>query len=212
MADWLSRRSPVGTLAALLACLLYLVVTALAAAQSKSSASSPAVDWEQLTPEIETALGSPYAQCVEERRWVEVLASDDLGNRVVTAIVAYCHMGAYTSDTTVIQLEHGKPVLASFRDTRGRPVHPEMLTGASVRNGTDVKFIPAKHALFQMCWHTDDSAKMDSCGGTAYVWNPATRTLDEDERVSREVSQAECKRLGQELERMNGPAIPKQGP
>ena len=177
-----------------------LCATAGLAQQAKNTTpSTEGVDWEALQPGIEAALGKSYADCPEDRRWVEVLSTAEMGTGVSVAVVAFCHMGAYTSDTTAIWLKNGKPVVAEFRDT-GKIVDPAMLTGASVRHGTDVRLFSKQHAVLYLCWATDEQGKLDSCGGTAYVWNPPTQTFDARKVVSEELSATECTTVRRQID------------
>jgi hypothetical protein len=152
-------------------------------------------DWTALTPQIESALGKRYSDCDENSRGIDILKTADLG--VPVAIVAYCHMGAYTSDTTVVWLKDGKPVVAKFRD-HGKIVHPEMLDGSSVENGTGVELYPDRRAVLSIAWRSDEQGKLDECHGTAYAWNPATRTFDAHEALSKDLSTKECARVEKE--------------
>jgi hypothetical protein len=99
-------------------------------------AKTNGVDWKALATQMEKALGGRYSDCDENSRGIAVMNTADIGFPV--ALVSYCHMGAYTSDTTVFRLERGRPVPAVFRAS-GKVVHPEMLDGSSVMNGTGVE-------------------------------------------------------------------------
>jgi len=174
--------------------LALVALVALACGMSSASgfaqqANSAGVDWKALTPQIEAALGSRYSDCDENSRWIDVLKTADIG--VPVAFVAYCHMGAYTSDIAVVRLENGKPVPAVFRRS-GKTIDPEMLDGSSVRNGTGVELFPDQHAVFSVAWHTDDDGKVDGCSGTAYAWNRKTQTFDADDALSKILSNREC--------------------
>ena len=157
---------------------------------------SKSTDWVALTPQIESALGKQYSDCDENSRGIDILKTADIG--VPVAIVAYCHMGAYTSETTVVWLKDGKPVLAKFRD-HGKIVQPEMLEGSSAENGTGVELYPDQHAVLSVAWRSDEVGKLSECHGTAYAWNPAARTFDAHNALSKELSTKECARVAEDV-------------
>jgi hypothetical protein len=100
-----------------------------------------------------------------------------------------------------MRFEHNKPVLGQFRGKDGKILPTEFLQGASVRNGEDMKLLPEKHAVYMIHWHTDDSGRLETCGAEAYVWVGKSRTFDANESLSKEISEHECHRLQQDLER-----------
>jgi hypothetical protein len=102
-----------------------------------------------MTPGIEAALESNFKLCDPDRKSIAVVqAADVTGDGVPEALVDYCHMGAYTSDLALIQLMGGKPALAHFQGTDGKPFTPGFLEGASVKNGEATKLLPEKHAVY----------------------------------------------------------------
>ena len=197
MRRGIAKQWPTGIVVPLL-CSLYFPF-ALAQTTNNAAAPRPRVDWNSLKPGIEAALGKLYTDCYKESRWVEVLNSGEIDAGAPVAIVAYCHMGAYTSDTTVILLKEGNPVAAEFRDN-GKIIDPQMLTGASVRNGAGVDLYPAQHAVLSVRWQTDDQGRVNSCVGTAYVWTAATRTFDANKPVSDDLSATECANLRKQID------------
>ena len=106
-----------------------------AGAQQSPAAGTPPVDWNALTPQIQAALGDAYQMCGRNSRTIEIGQTADItGDGTPEAIVAYCRQGPYTSNVTLIMLEDGKPVLARFRSSKGKPVDPAFVAGASIKD------------------------------------------------------------------------------
>jgi hypothetical protein len=181
-----------------------------AGAQGAQNDAPPAVDWRALAPQMQTALGDAYLICNRSSRTIEIGQTADItGDGVPEAIVAYCRQGPYTSNVALMMLDDGKPVLARFRDSRGKPVNPTFMAGASVSDGEGVKFMPFRHAFYDIQWHIDKSMKMDRCTVDAYVWNPGISTWDQSESVSKEIASTECTHLREQLELETAPYAPK---
>jgi hypothetical protein len=139
--------------------------------------------------------------CNDERRWIDVVQTDDVtGDGTAEALVEYCHMGAYTSEATLLQLEIGNPVPAGFRDEKGNPIQPTFLRGASVRNGENAALLPQFHAVYAIHWHTDDSGMPAECTVDAYAWSSKTGTFNANRKLSQKVAQTECHKLEDQLE------------
>ena len=133
-------------------------------------------------------------------------AADVTGDGIPEALVQYCHMGAYTSDVTLMRLEGGKPVVARFRGKDGKILQPSFLQGASVRNGEDVTLLPEKRAVYAIHWHTSDSGlRLETCKVEAYVWAAQSGTFDQDGKLSKEIARGACRRIQEYLERAAGP-------
>jgi hypothetical protein len=182
-----------------LICLLWLL-SSFSPAQKDRPSASQNVDWKALTPQIQQALGDAYDKCFAERRWIEVAQTGDVnGDGVPEALVQFCHMGAYTSEATLLQLKNGKPLVSKFRDQNRKPVLPTFLQGASVRNGEDVKLAPEQHAVYAIHWHTGDEGVLETCAVEAYVWSAKASTFDYDAGASREIEKRDCRRLAEQL-------------
>lgn len=180
-----------------LICLLWLLLSSVSPAQKDRQSARQNVDWKALIPKLQQVLGD---KCFEEQRWIEVVQTGDVnGDGVPEALVQFCHMGAYTSEATVLQLDNGKPVLSKFRDQNRKPIFPTFLQGASVRNGEDVKLAPERRAVYAIHWHTDDEGALETCTVEAYVWSAKTSTFDYDAGVSKEIEKQERERLVREL-------------
>jgi len=135
-------------------------------------------------------------QCPDEAKGMRIVQVADLtGKGIPEALVEYCHMGAYTSDLTLMRIENGKPVEVRFRDAHRKIASVGFLEGASVKNGEDTKLLPEKHAVYAIHWHTDDSGALAACTVDAYVWSPKTETFDLNHKVARLVAQRECATL-----------------
>lgn len=175
-------------------------------AQRKLDSTPEAVYWKTLTPAIQAVLDEalealPPNACAKKRRWIYIAeAADVTGDGVPEALVQYCHMGAYTSDVTLMRLEGDKPVMARFRGKDAKVVQPYFLQGASARNGEDVKLLPEKHAVYAIHWHADDSGRLETCKVEAYVWGPESRTFDEDGKVGEQTAKSACEQVKQLLD------------
>jgi hypothetical protein len=135
--------------------------------------------------------------------------ADITGDGMSEAIVAYCRQGPYTSNVALMTLDSGKPVLARFRSSKGKPMDPAFVVGASIKDGEGVKFLPFKHAVYEIQWHIDKAMKMDSCTVDAYVWNAGSGTFDQNESVGKEIAASECTRLSDQLEQETSQFAPK---
>jgi hypothetical protein len=111
------------------------------------------------------------------------------------ALVDFCDGGAYTDWIVVMRMEHGQPVIARFRNRIGKSIPNGFASGASVMHSVDVKLIPARKAIYERFADNDSEGKLARCGVKTYVWNPRTRTFDEDKRLSRVASDDYCRSL-----------------
>lgn len=194
-----TRMASYGTL--FLFALLLATVAGAAGQADQTTPAPPPVDWKALTPQIQEVLGDTYNMCNRYSRITDLIQSGDItGDGVLTAIVAYCRTDAYTSNVALMRIEEGKPVLARFRDAKGKPFHPTFQTGATIKSGEGVKLLRARQAVYDIQWHIDKAMKMDNCAVQAYVWTPANGTFDENAAVSKEIGSSECARLAKQLE------------
>ena len=190
--------------------LLALLLGSVCGAQDAQNPSPPSVDWKTATPQIQATLGDTYLLCNRSSRNIEIGQTADItGDGIPEAVVAYCRQGPYTSNVVLMMLENGKPVLARFRSSKGKPVNPTFLAGASVSDGEGVKFLPVRHAFYDIQWHIDKNMKMEGCTVDAYVWNPGNSTFDQSESVSKEIAATECTHLREQLELETAPYAPK---
>jgi hypothetical protein len=98
-----------------------------------------------------------------------------------------------------------KTCVSGFRSSKGKPVNPTFLAGASVSDGEGVKFLPVRHAFYDIQWHIDKNMKMEGYTVDAYVWNPGNSTFDQSESVSKEIAATECTHLREQLELETAP-------
>lgn len=186
------------TFAVLLLVLESLIGSALA---QQKAVTTPAIDWESLKPQIEAVLNAA-APCNEQRRWIAIgQVADVTGEGVPEALVEYCHMGAYTSDVMLMRLQDDKPVAARFRDDHGKVIQPEFMEGSSVMHGAGTGLLPDQHAVYSLSWDTSNSGGFDKdkCRTQAYVWNASSQTFDFDTKLSKLVTEEECRRVRQEI-------------
>lgn len=165
-------------------------------AQNRNTPNPKILDWSTLIPKIEEVLSADnrFDKCPEKFRHVDLVQTANLAGAQI-ALVGWCHMGAYTSDSAVLRLKAGEPVVVQLRDQYHKPTEFSLLRGASVRNGADVQLLPEKQAVYVANWHTDDSGALDSCGVGAYVWHPRTNSFDFDSKLSGDLTQSECDKL-----------------
>lgn len=153
---------------------------------------SPAVtEWKAKLPQIERILEN--FPCGRHVSYAVVDAFGTKGNELSVALVDSCQDGAYTQSVVAFRLEHGEPVLAKFRDAKGKQVENSFLRGASVMNSVDVKLVPEKHAIYDMYAGSDPEGRPAAkCGVKAYVWNTHSRTFDLDLQLSKAAGQEYC--------------------
>ena len=185
------RRCPLLVLALLLVASLPLHAQRTAAPQ-KPTKKTTNVDWDALTPKIKTLLSDAMG-CNEEMSVGD--NSDVTGDGTPLALVE-CAMGAYMNSTIFITLEKGEPVMAKFRDGHGKPLGQDFIHGASVMHGAATVPLPAEHAIVQLYWNAkeDEEPTVADCYGTAYIWNPRSKTFDIDPKLSPGLMERECRR------------------
>jgi hypothetical protein len=157
--------------------------------------NGPAVaQWEARSSSIQKMLeesdeencrGAPPAGIVD--------AFGTSGEALSVALVDFCGRGAYTELIVVMRMDHGKPVLAKFRDAKGKRIENSFLSGASVMHSVDVKLVEAKKAIYDSFADNDAEGKPAQCGVKAYVWNAKTETFDLDLRLSKTASDEYCR-------------------
>lgn len=176
--------------------LCWIVGFSTSPAQNKDGTRAKNTDWNTLIPKIEEVLGAGknFKNCPDKFRRVDLVQATDFSG-VPIALVEWCHMGAYTSDSAILRLEAGEPLVVQLRDQYHKAAEFSLLRGASVRNGADVQLLPEKQAVYVANWHTDDSGALDSCSVGAYVWVPRTNSFDFDGKLSRDLTQSECDKL-----------------
>ncbi len=181
-------------------------------AQQRQDSAPPSAEWRKLISKIQAVLDESEFKCpIKDREWVGILQTADVtGDGIPEALVEYCHMGAYTSDIELMQLEHDSPVVARFRDKNGKTATPSFLEGSSVMNGEATKLLPESHAVCAIHWHMDEYGKLGGCTVEAYAWDPTSATFNENEKLSKEVAQSECRKLRKELEGSSNPPNSKK--
>jgi hypothetical protein len=158
---------------------------------------SPAVvHWKARTPAIEKALSRDESLVVAESPVVFVYSFGESNDELSVVLVDCCRGGAYSDAIVALRLEAGQPVLAKFRDAKGKHVENGFLIGASVMHSVDVKLVPEKKAIYDMYSDSHpDGRPAAKCGVKAYVWNSKSRTFDMDTRLSQTASAEYCRSL-----------------
>jgi hypothetical protein len=158
---------------------------------------SPAVvQWKARTPAIEKALSRDESLVVAESPVVVVDAFGESYDELSVVLVDCCRGGAYSDAIVALRLEAGQPVLAKFRDAKGKHVENGFLIGASVMHSVDVKLVPEKKAIYDMYSESHpDGRPAAKCGVKAYVWNSKSRTFDLDTRLSQTAGVEYCRSL-----------------
>lgn len=119
------------------------------------------------------------------------LSTDQLS----VALVDYCSGGAYTDSLVPMLLDRGRPVQAHFRDSKGKYIQTEFVSGASVMHSRAAKLVADKKAIFDEFTESDDQGKIASCDVKAYVWNAHSRTFDLNLPLSKSASSEYCLRM-----------------
>jgi hypothetical protein len=151
--------------------------------------------WRPLAPSIQKMLEDNDENCVGAPPAGIVDAFGMSSDALSVALVDFCGRGAYTDSIVAIRLDHGKLVLAKFRDTKGKIVEKEFVSGASAINTADVKLVAEKKAIYDLFAQNDSTGKLATCGVKAYVWNAKTETFDLDLRLSKTSSSEYCHNL-----------------
>jgi len=189
------RRCPLLILALLLVASLPLHCQRTATPHNATK--KPNVDWDALIPKIKILLPDAMG-CNEEMSVGD--DSDVTGDGTPLALVE-CAMGAYMDSMTFITLEKGEPVMARFRDGHGKPLGQDFIDGASVMHGAATITLPAEHAIVQLSWNSpkdDEEPTVADCCGTAYIWNPRSKTFDIGPKLSPGLMERECHRQFQQ--------------
>ena len=158
---------------------------------------SPAVvQWKARASSIQKTLeenneencrGAPAAGIVD--------AFDLVSDALSVALVDFCGRGAYTDSITAMRMDHGEPVLARFRDSRGKKVEVEFLDGASAMHTVGVKLVAEKKGIYSYFADNDSEGKPAQCGVKAYVWNGRHKTFDLNLLLSKTASTEYCRSL-----------------
>jgi len=154
-------------------------------AQWKARASSIQKTLEE--SDEENCHGAPAAGIVD--------AFGTSGDALSVALVDFCGPGAYTDSIVAMRMDHGEPVLAKFRDAKGKEVGNGFASDASVMHTVGVKLIAEKKAIYDFFADNDAEGKPAQCGVKAYVWNARNMTFDQDLRLSKTASAEYCRSL-----------------
>jgi hypothetical protein len=164
------------------------------AARVRKPDTPAVIEWKAMLPQIERILeGFP---CGRHLSYAVVDAFGTKADKLSVALVDSCQDGAYTQSVVAFRLEHGKPVLAKFRDANRKHVENAFLNGASVMNSADVKLAPEKKAIYDMYAGSDPEGRPAAkCGVRAYVWNGGSGTFDLDTKLSKTAGVEYCRSL-----------------
>ena len=169
---------------------------ARSSAQIAIKPDTPAVtQWRSLTPSIQKTLEAENENCAGTPGAEIVDAFGMRGDPVSAALVHFCGGGAYADNIVAMRFDHGKPVLAKFRDARGEKVENGFASGASAMHSADVKLVAEKKAIFVRFADNDAEGRPDKCGVKAYVWNARAGTFDLDPQLSNTASMDYCRSL-----------------
>jgi hypothetical protein len=176
---------------------LMVAATRTGVAAPTNQPDTPAmIQWKALIPSIEEILNHTDFKCPIERRHIDILdASDFRGGGTSAALVDHCPGGAYTDWIVVMRLEGGLPVLARFRDAKGKVIEREFAQGASVMHAIDVKLMPDDGAIYDETSDNDGTGRIVQCSVNAYVWKATTKTFDWDAQLTKKATQEYCSSL-----------------
>ena len=158
--------------------------------------NSPAVtQWKAHASKIQKTLEESDEKCVGAPAVGIVDAFGLSSDTLSVALVNFCGRGAYTDSLFAMRMDHGKPVLARFRDAHGKRIEVELLSGASARHSVGAKLVPENKAIYSLFVENDSEGKPAQCGVKAYVWNAKSETFDQDLRLSKAESAEYCRSL-----------------
>jgi hypothetical protein len=186
------------------ACLCLLAVAIPYAFGGDGQSNTRAVDWNSMMPMVSSVLRKQFPR--EFRRYnypVGILRPGDIaditGDGIPEALVWLGTGGASTSELTLMRIEDNKPVVALFKDQKGKTGPLLLLEGASVMHSDRVNLLPKEHAVFHFHFQYMGDGKLELCDGEAYRWNSNTRIFDYDSRLSRRLAQSSCRKVPQSI-------------
>jgi hypothetical protein len=158
---------------------------------------NPAVaEWEGRTSSIQKSLEESDEQNCRGAPPAGIVDAFGVGtDELSVALVNFCGRGAYTDYIVVMRMDRGKPVLAKFRDAKGKKVENGFARGASVMHSVDVKLVPERKAIYDSFANNDAEGRPDKCGVKAYVWNTRNKTFDLNLPLSKSASEEYCRSL-----------------
>lgn len=183
--------------AAILSAFAVLTQTAFCAQRPVKPDTPDVIEWKQRMPAIQRLLDKdPQFHCPTPHSRADILdASGTASDGLSVALVDWCAGGAYTDWIVALRLKDGRPVLAEFRDDKGKPIPNGFAQGASVMHSVDVKLVPEKNAIYTSFWDNNSQGKLAQCSVKAYVWTAKSETFDFNERLSHITQSAYCSAL-----------------
>jgi len=120
--------------------------------------------------------------------------ADITGDGVPEALVYTGDGGASTDFLVLMRIEGGKPVLARFKDAKGKRFDPGFLEGASVTHGIHGN-APDENAIYLGSHFINDTGTgFSRCSVRAYRWNAETKTFDWNRNLSTQLTRSFCER------------------
>jgi hypothetical protein len=168
------------------------------AVQSKPAmATIRAAEWERLLPEVRRVVrDGGFDEIVDMSETPTLVQTGFItGDGVRVALIDLGGVGASTDGLTLIRVEHGKPVLARFRERNGTLVDGELfIQGSSVMHSRLVELLPAQRAVYTIAIAGDSEVgQVDTCEVELYQWVPRTRTFAWNLKLTREFQRRLCK-------------------
>jgi hypothetical protein len=159
-----------------------------------SMPDSPAVaQWKDRLSSIQKTLQERDENCYGAPAPSVIDAFGVSGDALSVALVDFCTGGAYTDYIVAMRETREGPVIARFRDAKGKSVENGFASGASAMHTVDVKLVEAKKAIYDVFAENDSEGKPARCGAKAYVWNAKSETFDLDLRLSKSASDEYCR-------------------
>jgi hypothetical protein len=162
-------------------------------------------DWQTLLPSVEKALQVQFGEHeVEGPYGVGIYGVGEVtGDGTSQALVSFGVPGASTTPFTLVRMQAGKPVVAQFKDRRGKIGPMTFVEGASVMHSDTVRLLTKEHALctlqvFFTSGGPDEGQKVQKCGGEAYQWNPATAVFQYSQSLTDRLTQDLCRKVREE--------------
>jgi hypothetical protein len=188
----------------LLAPLLYPLRPALAQTnvtpkvQSKPAmATISTAEWECLLPEVRKIVrDGGFDETVNMSETPTLVQSGFItGDGVRVALIDLGGVSASNDGLTLIRVEHGKPVLARFRERNGTLVDGELfIQGSAVMHSKLVELLPVQRAVYTIAIAGDlEVGQVDTCEVELYHWVPRTRTFAWNLKLTHEFQRRLCK-------------------
>ena len=175
---------------------MFLLLLVLALGES----TPKPVDWQKMLPVLRPILLAEFQDMRQAIYPISIDHTADLtGTGTSEALVDLGVGGASTDEMTVVRMEGNHPVVALFKDKRGKISTMTFLDGSSVMHGDGVELLPKEHAVYSSQWSMDGEGMLANCSGEAYRWTAQSKTFDFNLRLSHRLTQDFCRNISASL-------------